>query len=101
MYNHIMKVKHSTHVWQKIFGYQKILQWEGKIGMGMTPKNPHYYNNKVYPMKVTMFDHGKWSTLWKFFLVKGLQRLLGFTLLKYFNTLLEVCLIREPQLKMK
>ena len=58
-----------------IFGYPETLQGEGKTEMGMKPTNLHYYSNKVYPMKVTIFDHETWSTL-----------------LKDFNTLLEVCL---------
>ena len=36
---------------------QETLQGEGKTGVGMTPTNLHYCSNKVYPMKVTMFDH--------------------------------------------
>ena len=88
IYIHSMKVKYSTNVWHKIFGYPKTLQREGKIGVGMTPTNHHYYSNKVYPIKVIMFHHETWPTLWKFYLVKGLQRLLGLNLLKDFNTLL-------------
>ena len=67
------EIKYSTHVWHKIFGYQENLQGEGKTGVGMTPTNLHYYNNKVYSMKVTIFDHETWSILWKVYLIKGLQ----------------------------
>ena len=74
-----------------MYDYLETLQWEGKTGVGMIPTNLHYYSNKLYPMKVTMFDHKTWSTLWKVCPVKGLQRLLGLTLLKDFNNLLEVC----------
>ena len=83
------------------YDYLETLQWEGKIGVGMKPMNLHYYSNKVYPMKVTIFDHETWSTLWKVFPVKSLQRLLGLTLLKDFNTLLEVCLVKGLQLTIK
>ena len=83
------------------YDYPKTLQWEGKTGVGMTPTNLHYYNNKVYPMKVTMFDDEPWSTLWKVYPVKGLQRLLGLIVLEDFNTLLEVCLVKGLQLTIK
>ena len=83
------------------YDYLETLQWEGKTRVGMTPTNLHYYSNKVYPMKVTMFDHETWSTLWKVCPIKDLQRLLGLTLLKDFNTLLEVCLVKGLQLTIK
>ena len=70
---------------------QKPSKWEGKNGVGMTPTELHYYSNKVYPIKVTI--HNLWSTPWKICPIKGLQRLLGLTLLEDFNTLLEVCLV--------
>ena len=99
---------HLNHVNMQVFTHitpdmitHKPSKWEGKDGVGMTPKNIHYYSDKGYPMKVTMFDHETWSTLWKVFLVKGLQILLDFTLLKDFNTLLEVCLVKGLQLTMK
>ena len=52
-------------------------------------------------MKVIMFDHEPWSTLCKVFPIKGLQRLLGPTLLKDFNTLVEVYLVKGIQLTIK
>ena len=64
------------------------------LEVGMTPTNLYYYRNKVYLVKVTMFDHEIWSTLWKVCPIKGSQRLLGLTLLMDFNTLLEVCLVK-------
>ena len=83
------------------YDYPETLQWESKTGVGMTPTNLHYCSNKVYPMKVTMFDHETWSTLWKVYPIKILQRLLGLTLLKDFNTLLEVWLVKGLQLTIK
>ena len=50
-----MKVKYLTHVWHKIFGYLETLKGEAKTGVEMTSTNLHYYSNKVYPMKLTIF----------------------------------------------
>ena len=79
----------------------KLSKWEGKIGVGMTPTNLHYYSNKVYLMKITMF--WSWNMIYpvKFYPIKGLQTLLGLTLLEDFNTLLEVYLVRGLQLTTK
>ena len=89
-----MKTSKYSHIYDTRYDYPEILQWEGKTGLGMTPINLHYCSNKVYPMKVTMFDHETWSTMWEVCLVKGLKILLGLTTLKDFNTMLEVCLVK-------
>ena len=101
IYIHIMQVKYSTHVWHKIFGYPKTLLGEGKTGVGMTPTNLHYCSNKVYPMKVTIFR--SWDMIYpiKIFQRWLGQRWLGLTLLKDFNTLLKVCLVKGIQLTIK
>ena len=62
MYYQIMKESKNSHMYDTRYDYPETLQWEGKTGVGMTPTNLHYCNNKVYPMKVTMFDHETWST---------------------------------------
>ena len=40
---------HHTHknISHNDFGYPETLQRKGKTGVGMTPTNLHYYNNKV------------------------------------------------------
>ena len=91
----------SIHTYETIYDYLETFQWEGKTRVGMIPTNLHYSSNKVYPMKVTMFDHEPWSTLWKVYPIKGLQRLLGLTLLKDFNTLLEMYRVRGLKLIIK
>ena len=52
-----MKTSKYSYIYDTKYDYPETLQWKGKLEMGMTPTNLHYYSNKVYPMKVTMFDH--------------------------------------------
>ena len=87
-----MDNKHM-HIWHINLVTQKPFKRKGKTGVGMTPTNIHYCSNKVHLLRLQCLTINR-STLWKAFPIKVLQRLLGLTLLKDFNTLLEVCLIK-------
>ena len=67
--------KHS-HIYDIRYDYMETLQWEGKTGVGMTPKNIHYYSNKVYQNE--SYNVWSWNMIYP---IKRLQRLLSIAMI--------------------